>query len=183
MAADAVNGGGAGRGGNKVRIVLWSLAAALVALPAVAMRFTPEVNWTGSDFVFAAVLIGGVGLLFELAVRRSGSLAYRAASAFALLAALMTVWANAAVGMIGSEDNGYNLLFLGVVALALLGTLLARLAPRGMAAAMAVTAAAQLAVSVGGMAADMRGGLLSAAFAGLWILSAALFAKAARDRG
>ena len=179
----AANGNGGKSGGRRMRIVGWGAAAALLALPAVAMQFTGEVRWTPFDFAFAAALIGGAGLLLELAVRRSQSLAYRAASAFALVAAFLTVLANGAVGMIGSEDNSYNLLFLGVVALALAGTVAARFAPRPMALAMAAAAAAQLGVSLGGFASDPRGAVFSAAFAGLWILSAALFAKAGRERG
>ena len=38
------------------RIIGWSIPATLLLLPLVAMRFTDEVNWTFSDFVFAAVL-------------------------------------------------------------------------------------------------------------------------------
>ena len=67
--------------------------------------------WTVSDFVFAGVLFGTVGLVIELAVRRSADWAYRGGVAFAAFAGLLIVWANGAVGMIGNEDNGYNLLF------------------------------------------------------------------------
>jgi hypothetical protein len=147
------------------------------------MRFTAEVNWTASDFVFAAVLIGGVGLLLELAVRRSGSLAFRAGAAVAIAAGFLTIWVNAAVGMIGSEDNPHNLLFLGVVALALAGAVAVRFRARGMAGAMALAAAAQLAAAFAGMASDPHGAVLSALFAGPWLLSAASFRKAARASG
>ena len=82
--------------------------------------------------------------------------------------------------MIGSEDNPYNLLFFGVILLALAGAVAARFRPAGMALAMAVAAAAHSAVAVGGMVEDLRGGIFSLAFAGLWLLAAALFRKAAR---
>ncbi len=45
--------------GSWLRKAMWSGAPFLLLLPAVAMRFTAEVNWTGSDFVFAAVLLFG----------------------------------------------------------------------------------------------------------------------------
>ena len=56
---------------NWIRPLGWRAAAALLLAPLAAMKFAPSsgVYWTGSDFVLAAVLIGTVGLLIELAVR------------------------------------------------------------------------------------------------------------------
>ena len=48
-----------------LRITGWSFAAGLLALPAIAMQFTDEVNWSGSDFVFAAIMFGTVGGLLD----------------------------------------------------------------------------------------------------------------------
>lgn len=163
------------------RAVAWGLAALLLLLPLVAMQFSDEVSWTVGDFLFAGLLIGIVGVTFELTVRVTRNWAHRAAVVSALAAGFLTIWANGAVGMIGSEDNPYNLLFFGVILLALAGAVAARFRPAGMALAMAVAAAAHSAVAVGGMFEDPRGGIFSLAFAGLWLFSAALFRKAARD--
>jgi hypothetical protein len=183
MTAVAGNNGGGQRGTGRWRIFFWGAAAALVALPAVAMRFTTEVNWTASDFVFAGVLIGGVGLLLELAMRRSGSLAYRAGAAAAVLAGFATVWANAAVGMIGSEDNLFNFVFLGIVAFALAGAVAVRARASGMAVVTALAAAAQLGAALVGTQTDLRGGIFAGVFAAPWLLAAALFAVAGRRAG
>ena len=164
-----------GRGWNPWRVAGWSIPVLLLMLPAVAMRFTSEVNWTFSDFVFAALLFGIVGLAFELIVRTSDSLAYRFGAGIAVLSAFLTIWINGAVGMIGSEDNPYNFLFLGVLLLALIGAIAARLEPAGMARAMALAAIAQVAGGAFGLAVDPRGAVLSMGFGGLWLLSAALF--------
>ena len=51
-----------------------------------------------------------------------------------------------------------------------------------MALVMALAAGVQALVGALGMAADLRGGIFSTAFAGLWILSAVLFRKAAREQ-
>jgi hypothetical protein len=169
------------RSASPWRIAGWSFAAVLLLLPAVAMRFTSEVNWTMLDFVFASVMIGGVGLGFELAVRMSRNAAYRSGAAFALAAAFVIVWANAAVGMIGEEGNPYNLLFLGVIGLALARAAAARFRASGMALAAAGAGIAQIAVAAGGAATDPRGALLSAALASPWLVSAALFRKASRQ--
>ena len=165
---------------NAVRILGWVAVATLLVLPLVAMQFTAEVNWTAEDFVAAGVILGGAGLATEFLVRRSGSHAYRIGAVLAVLAAFLTVWANLAVGMIGDEGNPYNFLFGGVIATALLGMILARFRPAGMALAMLVTAVAQTAVGAFGLTADLLGGVLSMGFAGLWLVAAALFRAAAR---
>lgn len=167
-----------GLGGGPWRIAGWGLAVLALLTPFLAMQFTGEVNWTGSDFMFAAVLIGGVGLLFELTVRLSDDKSYRAGVGLALAASFLTIWASGAVGMIGDEGNPLNLMFAGVLAVALLGAAIAGFRPAGMARAMAVAAAAQLAASGAGMFTDLRGGIVSALFALIWLASAAMFRRA-----
>lgn len=168
--------------GSPWRIAGWGTAVLILLLPLVAMRFGDEVNWTESDFIFAGIMIGGTGALFELTVRMSRNHAYRAGVGFALAASFLTVWATGAVGMIGDEDNPYNLLFLAVIGLALLGGIVARFRAQGMALTMVTAAMAQGVISVVGMSMDLRGGIFSAGFAGIWLISAALFWKAARDQ-
>lgn len=170
------------RRANPWRIAAWSMAGLLLLLPAAAMRFTSEVNWTAFDFLFAAGMIGFVGGAFELAVRMTRNLAYRAGAGAALAAAFMIVWATGAVGMIGDEGDAYNLLFFGVILVALAGAIIARFRAGGMVWAMAVAAAAHAAVSLAGLPIDPRGALVSTAMAGLWLLSAALFRMAEKVR-
>jgi hypothetical protein len=167
---------------NPWRVAGWSTAALILLLPLVAMRLTSEVNWTMTDFIFAAVLIGGVGAIFELTMRLTRNYAYRAAVGSALAAAFLIIWATGAVGMIGSEDNPFNLLFLGVIALALAGAVVAHFRAAGMARAMLLAAIAQVGISIARLAADPLGGVFSAAFAGPWLLSAALFRRAGSTR-
>ena len=178
--ADRVEDSG-GRGWSPWRVAGWCIPVLLLMLPAVAMRFTSEVNWTVSDFIFAALLFGIVGLAFELIVRTSDSVAYRFGAGLAVIAAFLTIWVNGAVGMIGSEDNSYNLAFGGVLLVALMGSVVARFRPAGMARAMAVAAIAQVVVGAFGLTADPRGGVLSMGFGGLWLLSAALFWNSAQE--
>jgi len=168
--------------GSRWRVAGWGTAVLLLLLPFVAMQFTSEVNWTLGDFIFAGLMFGAVGLAVELTVRATANGSYRAAVGFALAAAFLTIWVNGAVGMIGSEENGFNLLFLGVVMIALVGAVFARFQAHGMMIAMGIAALAQLAVSAVGMFSDLRGGIFSALFAGLWLLSAACFRNAADER-
>jgi hypothetical protein len=163
------------------RMAAWAMAAGLVALPLVAMRFTAEVHWTGSDFAFAAIMIGGTGLAFELAVRMSADRAYRAACALALAAAFLLIWINLAVGIIGSEDDAANIAFAGVLATAGFGAVLARFRAAGMARAMLAAAVAQVAVFVAALVAGWGFiGPVTLAFTALWLASAWLFRAAAR---
>ena len=168
--------------GQRWRIIGWGLAVGLLVLPFVAMRFTREVNWTPSDFVFAAILLGSIGLGMEFAVRRSSNAAYRGGAALALLASFLTVWINGAVGMIGSEDNPYNLLFALSILAALIGAILTRFRPQGMARATIAAGIVQASLGLAGMFTDLRGGILTTVLASLWVLAAALFRKAEQDR-
>jgi hypothetical protein len=167
---------------NGLRVALWGGLAALLALPAVAMRLGADgVVWTASDFVVMGAMLSLVGLGVELIVRASPSLPYRLGAALAVVTAFLTIWVNLAVGMIGSEDDPANQLFLGVLAMALAGAIVARGRADGMARAMAVAAVAQVLAAATGFAVDPRGAIFAGLFGGLWLVAAALFRKAARD--
>jgi hypothetical protein len=103
-------------------------------------------HWTLGDFVFAFVLLFGSALAFELIASKGGTVAYRAAVGIACAAILLLIWINAAVGIIGSEDNPANLLYGAVPIVLIIGAFLARLKPRGMMLALFVTALAQMMV-------------------------------------
>lgn len=124
------------------------LTALVLLLPLLAMRFTDEVNWSSFDFAVAGALLLGAGLAYEFVSARGGGRAYRAAVGMAVAVSLLLVWANLAVGIIGSEDNPANRMYFGVVAVAAAGSAAARLRPFGMARAMYATAAAQAIVTV-----------------------------------
>jgi len=152
------------------------------------MQFTDEVNWDVADFAFAGALLVGVGVPYELAVRKTGDTAYRAAVGVALAAAFILVWVNGAVGIIGSEDNDANLMYGGVLAVGVIGAIIARFRPRGMARALFATALAQTSVAVialiAGLGSPESGPLeivaLNGFFVALFVGSALLFREAAR---
>ena len=145
--------------------------------------------WTLADFVLAGALIFGTGLAFVL-VAKAGNIAYRAAVAVALAAALLLVWVTGAVGIIGSEDNNANLMYFGVLAVGIIGAIVARLRPHEMARALFATALAQASVAV--IALIFGLGLpwsppveilaLNGFFVALFVGSALLFRHAARER-
>jgi hypothetical protein len=173
-------------------IVRLALATAfLLLIPLVAMQFTNEVAWTGSDFVFAGVMLFGAGLTFMLIARKWNSTTYRIAVGVAVAAGLLLVWANAAVGLVGSEHNPANLLYGGVLAVALIGAFVARFRPLGMSNAMfaaaltyvLVTAVALFIWKPTGAAAEPQVHLVNVlvangVFAALWAVAGLLFRRA-----
>jgi hypothetical protein len=175
--------------GSRWTMIFWVAAALALLTPLVAMRFTDEVNWTTFDFAFAAGMLGSVGLGLELAFRRSRSPAYRLATALALAAGFLIVWITGAVGIVGSERDDANLLFLGVLIVALLGALVARFRSAGMAWAMIAAAVAQLLVPPVAwvvwpearavvLAPEVLGSTV--VFTAMWLISAWLFRRAGR---
>jgi predicted membrane channel-forming protein YqfA (hemolysin III family) len=167
---------------NHWRLLSWSSIAALILAPAIAMLFTRQVHWGASDFALAAVMLGGVGMAIELAVRASGTWAYRAGAAVALGAGLLLLWANAAVGIVGSENERINLWFDLVPLLALFAAIGARFRARGMAVAMTAAAAAQLAVGGIAQAYGHFTWVFTGVWCGAWLLSAHLFRRAVRGK-
>lgn len=181
------------RGGNRLRPLIWGGAAALLLLPAIAMRFTAEVDWDAFDFILMGAMLAIACGLYELAAWLSGNPAYRAAFGIAVVTGFLTVWVNLAVGMFGSEDNPVNLLFGGVLLIGVATAFVTRLRAARMAWAMRVTAAAQVLAAATGLAWVLTIGrhepsgpsvyyeaLLSACFALPWLASSLLFRMAAR---
>ncbi len=165
------------------RLIGWAIPVGLLTIPWLA-----HFPWTLSDFIVAGAMFAIVGGTFELAVRASGNWAYRAGAAVALVTAFLLTWVNLAVGIIGNEDNPLNLMFFGVIAATLVGSIVARFQAVGMSRAMIMAAIIQALIGVGIFIADTGGAeppgrigllILIAFFAALWLVSAWLFRKAA----
>ena len=161
------------------RVVAWGGAALLLLTPLVAMRFTDEVQWTGFDFAVFGAMLAVPLIVLELALRFAGTFAYRAAVVVALGTAFLITWSNLAVGIIGDENSPLNQMFFGVIALGLVGAFLVRFRARGMALAMAVTAAAQFATAFVALAYEQFVFVIVGVFSLGWLFSAWLFREAA----
>jgi hypothetical protein len=173
------------------RLLLWTIPTVLLVTPAVMMLQAAEGwRWSPPDFAFAAVLLYGTTGLIDLAIRKGGSLAYRLGAALAVLVSFLLVWINGAVGVIGSEDDPANLMFIANILVALAGSAFARFEARGMARAMLLACALTAAIAVAALVLGLGAGdppgavglaVLIGGFAAMWGLSSALFAKAAHD--
>lgn len=187
MAGDAKYGG---RRGSRWKIAASAIAALILLLPMVAIQFTDQVRWDAADFAIVVALLVTAGVTYELAVRKRGNSAYRSAVGVALAAAFILVWVNGAVGVIGDEHNDANLMYGGVLAVGIIGAFIARFQPHGMARALFATALAQALVAAFALIAGMGSTgpiwtqdilILTGFFAALWLLSAWLFRRAARE--
>ena len=165
--------------------------AVILLLPLLAMQITDEMAWTPFDFAVAGALLGGTGLLYELLTRKAGNVEYRAAAAVALMAVFILVWLVGAVGVIGEDGDRADLLYGGVLAVGIIGALLARFRANGMARALLATALAQALVAVIALIAGKHQAPISSVFEllglngffiALFIASAWLFRRAARKQ-
>jgi hypothetical protein len=147
---------------------------------------------------------GGLGLavlwartlpeLFYTALKERSNMsdrnAYRFAAGVAFAAALLLVWLSLGVGIIGADGDPANTMYFGVVGVGIIGAIVARFRPHGMARALFATALAQALVAV--IALIFGLGLpwsppveilfLNGFFVALFVGSALLFRHAGRGR-
>ena len=86
----------------RIDLLRVGLATAIILLaPLVAMQFTREVAWTGSDFGAAALLLAGAGLACLRTARRLAGWRpwQRLAAVGALELGLAALWVELAVGV------------------------------------------------------------------------------------
>lgn len=121
---------------------------------------------------------------------RINNTAYRSAIGVALAAAVLLVWLSLGVGIIGADGDPANLMYFGVLAVGIIGAIIARLQPYGMARALFATALAQGLVAAIALIAGLGLPwsppaeiiLLNGFFIALFAGSAWLFRSAARGR-
>lgn len=165
---------------NGWRIAGWGSLLALLMLPALAMQLTGEVNWTAGDFVFAAILLGFVGSVVEMAVRLARPGAPRIGYILAGFTAFFTVWSNAAVGIIGDEDS-VNVFFFLMLLGATVAGIVARFRPQAMRWIAVLLAIGQYAVGIAALNMmpehAVEWGFLTS-FALMWLTAAWCFHRA-----
>lgn len=174
---------------NTVRSAVWTTAAVLALASFGAAWFSGEVSWIEAA-AYATIAAAAAGA-FELWRWLKGQgRVYRAAFSVGLVTGLLLFWVNGAVGIIGSEDNPANLMYGAVFAVGLIGSLVSRFEPRGMARTLLISAVVQALVPVfaltiwparasWGNAGVVGVLILSSVFAALFALSALLFRRAA----
>ncbi len=122
---------------------------------------------------------------------KTGNTAYKSAVGLALATPFLLVWVIGAVGVLGVDGDPADLMYIGVLAVGIIGAIIARARPRGMGRALFATALAQALVAVIALIAGMHqtpyssvGEILglNGFFVALFVGSAWLFRRAAREQ-
>ena len=171
---------------NGWRIAGWGSALALLLLPAIAMQFSDEAQWTGFDFVVAAIILGVTGIAAEIGVRMSRNWPHLIGYGLATFAGFFTVWSNLAVGIIGAEGEPVNMGFFVLILLGVIAAFAARLKPMGLAHVTGVIAVGQIVqglVATQAMPGHMIEWGILLMFAALWLVASLCFRRAAKLPG
>lgn len=133
---------------SKKILLLTGVTLSLLLIPFITMQFTDEVVWSLSDFVLAGILLFGTGLSYLIVTLKAGSNTYKIAAGLALGSGLFLIWANLAVGLIGSENNPENQMYFGVILVGIIGAVLSRLQARGMMITLFSMAASMIGIAI-----------------------------------
>ncbi|WP_138429056.1 hypothetical protein [Fodinibius saliphilus] len=161
----------------------------LLLLPLLAMQYTNEVMWTLSDFIVGGILIFSTGVTYllvtqKLAPKIGNKSIYKIAVGFTLFSGLFLIWANLAVGIIGAENNPFNLIYFGVIAIGIIGSLITRFKPKEMSHLMFATAICLVGITINALTSGMQNNPdssvfeilgINGLFISLFLVSALLF--------
>jgi hypothetical protein len=78
----------------------------LLLIPAIAMQFTAEVNWSAGDFFIAGILLLGTGLVLDFVIRNVKASPLKIGMCIGIMLALVVIWAELAVGIFGTPFAG-----------------------------------------------------------------------------
>ncbi|AZI20989.1 hypothetical protein [Chryseobacterium taklimakanense] len=91
---------------SKTTIILYVIAALILAIPLVATQFTTEVNWTATDFFVAGLLLLATATAIDFILKKIKTDNMRFTYIAAVLVILFLVWAELAVGIFGTSFAG-----------------------------------------------------------------------------
>lgn len=91
---------------KQTSVVIYSAVAVILSIPLIAMQFTNEVNWTASDFLIMGVLLFATAFAVDLVLKKVKTFKSRLILVLGIVALLMIIWAEMAVGIFGSPIAG-----------------------------------------------------------------------------
>ncbi|MBR9855129.1 MAG: hypothetical protein GYB37_11230 [Algicola sp.] len=91
---------------NKRSIIILSSILVLLAIPFVAMQFSPNVKWSLFDFIGAGIFLLATGFSIDFVARKTKSPKKRFLAILAILILFLLVWIELAVGLFGSPFAG-----------------------------------------------------------------------------
>ena len=167
---------------SRLRLLMWGGLLAIWLLPLIAKQFTSEVQWTAEDHIAWAIMLAVPGAIVDLVSRLTTNWAYRGGVVIALGTTFVITWANLAVGIVGNEDNPINLVFFGVVAIAVFGSILVGFKANRMRWVFLATAAAQAVSALVALQAEPFVWVFCGITTALWLAAATLFGRAAETQ-
>ena len=120
----------------------------------------------------------------------TNKVAYRFANGLAVTAACLLIWLSLGVGIIGKDGDPANMMYFGVIAVGIIGAIISRLRPTGMARTLLAMALAQALVAlialIAGLGLPWSGPaeiiLLNGIFIAMFVGSAWLFKRAVANQ-
>ena len=83
-------------------VFIISIVITLLMIPLIAMQFSNEVNWSFTDFMVMAMLLIGSGLLCDLVMRKVKGNKNRFIVCGLIFFIFFLIWAELAVGILGT---------------------------------------------------------------------------------
>ncbi|MCX7973721.1 MAG: hypothetical protein N3B16_04390 [Candidatus Aminicenantes bacterium] len=129
-------------------LLVVGLTCLLVLILFLVRELTDILAWGPLDFGFVWLMVLSTSIVYELITRKHKNKTYRLALAVALGTGFIMIWTNLAVGLIGSEDEPVNMIYLVLLAGGLIGALLVRLKARGLTITMGIMALGQVLITL-----------------------------------
>lgn len=86
--------------------IIGILVAILLLIPFIAMQFTKEVNWSGTDFLIMGILLASTGFACEFLSRKIKNQKNRIAVIVSIIILFLLIWVELAVGIFNSPISG-----------------------------------------------------------------------------
>ncbi len=91
---------------NQRSVLLFSIPFVLLSIPLIAMQFTKEVKWTLSDFLIMGILLFATVFTIDFVLKKVKTFKSRLILVLGIIALLLIIWAEMAVGIFGSPIAG-----------------------------------------------------------------------------
>jgi hypothetical protein len=120
----------------KIAFFATLFASTILLIPLTASFITTEMDWSLFDYMLIWTLLFCAGALYKWITLFAVDSGYRAAVGLAILTGVFIIWSNLGVGIVGSEDEPFNLLYFALLAFGLMAAFWVRFEARAMSYVM-----------------------------------------------
>jgi hypothetical protein len=82
------------------------ISTIILSIPVLGKLYTDDFQWALPDFFIAAILLYGTGIMIDFILRKVQKKSHRIALSGFILLVLLFIWAELAVGLIGTPFAG-----------------------------------------------------------------------------